>query len=226
MKNIFFSQYDKAAYPLKKFTANEIPDTMKKILCIDENFLNGAVRGGLAYVLFTKSADYVLSDIDLIYPHSSFEPVVEFYSHNADYVFVNHNTFSDTVVTAFWQNGDTFYKADALILEKLPLTNSIEWENHILKIVDGFFLWCDRLQKISQRFLRGHTEQKTRNHILVAKRLAEYLYKEHASVPSIPPCDLEQLVLATVKVAEEFLTPLEASTFSDLQKKLLRKMEP
>lgn len=226
MNNIFFSQYDKAAYPLKKFTANEMPDSMKKILRIDEKILNGVVRGGLAYALLTKSFDYVLSDIDLIYPRNSFESVVECYSQSADYVFVNHNTFLDTVVTAFWRSGDNFYKSDALILEKLPLTISIEWENHTLKIVDGFFLWCDRLKKISQRVLRGHTEQKTRNHILVAKRLAEYLCEENATVSSNLPCDLEQLVCAAVKVAADFLTPSEASNFSDLQKKLLLKLEP
>ena len=226
MNNIFFSQYDKAAYPLKKFTANEIPDTMKKILCVDENFLNGAVRGGLAYALLTKNADYVLSDIDLIYPRSCFESVVECCARNADCVFVNHNTFSDTVVTAFWQSGDEFCKADALILDKLPSTISIEWENHALRIVDGFFLWCDRLKKISQRRLRGHTEQKTRNHILVAKHLAEYLCQENASVSSNLPCELEQLVLSAAKEAEAFLTPSEARNFSDLQKKLLLKTEP
>lgn len=226
MNNIFLSQYDKVAYSLKKFTVDEMPASVRRILCIDENFLNVVVRGGLAYALLTKSADYVLSDVDLIYPRSSFDLVVEFYSHNADKVFVNHNTFFDTVVTAFWQSGDDFYKVDALILEKLPPTISIKWENTMLRIVDGLVLWHDRLKKIAQRFLRGHTEQKTRNHILVAKCLAEYLLKEDVFVSSNPPCNLEQLVLVAVKVADEFLTPSEARVFSNLQKKLLLKMVP
>ena len=133
--------------------------------------------------------------------------IVIFFSNYADIVYVNNNYHLNTVITSFWKATDNlYYKIDALVLPKLPTLSQKCWNGHYLTVVDIISLWQDRIEKISQKKLRNHSDEKTLNHLLVTKKLMAFMLKEKDDIQGNLPDYVLTCKEEVIRQAKKYLS--------------------
>lgn len=223
MSNIIYEQYDSTRYPLKRFYYREIPDEILDILlqlCQKEL---AVFRGGFAFVLLLNEIEYLLKDLDMLaLDHNLDNLLVALSESEAENIFVNKNTFGDSVVTAFWKDKNEYYKVDILLCKELPDLCKKVVDGNVVVTVSASYIWSNRIEKIAEKEIRNHDEQKTRNHYKVAKALGYYLL-EHKK--DIHKRDFE-IVRSRLEDASEVLSLLitknELNEFIHIQLDLVR----
>lgn len=174
MNNVVWGQYKAADYPLKHFYYEEIPERVKKVL-FDLNQRKIAVfRGGIAFVFLLNKTDYKLKDLDMLAYDGNRDEIIDVLS-DSDIVYINKNTFGDTVITAFWEDNQEYFKLDVLLNCELPKLNEIVFNTTSVTTVSASYLWRNRLEKIAEKEIRGHSVEKTKNHYNAARVLSLYL---------------------------------------------------
>lgn len=181
MGKIVYGQYDSTRYPLAKFKIHKIPENILNVMQ-DLNQHNLAIyRGGVGYIFLLSEEDYLLKDLDMIALETQAKEVLNKVSV-ADEVYINKNSFGQTVITAFWKAGEFYYKLDILMLRTLPKTIMCEYDKIEIRTVTASYLWSNRISKIAEKNIRNHTDFKTNNHYIVAKKISEYLIKNPTKV--------------------------------------------
>lgn len=226
MGKIVKGQYDCTVYPLKRYTITEIPMYIWGILLGTQEKSSAVIRGGLAYILLSNDMNYILKDIDLLCKESEAERIVENFSVLADVVYINKNTFKESVITAFLSDHHgTYYKIDTLMVKEMPPLNTVEWNDYTLLVIGIVELWCDRVKKISQNKLRRHSREKTLNHINVLENIT--LAIRHRN-ELFSPCSREELEKVTnnaIEVMKDFVSPDKYIVFQENIKYILEKMK-
>ena len=105
MNNVICGQYDSNNYSLKRFYEYEIPNVIREILLELSHKELAVFRGGLAFVILLKEKEYLLKDLDMIAYAENKDDILACLG-DADVVYINKNTFGDTVITAFWKVDD------------------------------------------------------------------------------------------------------------------------
>lgn len=225
MGKIIKGQYDCTAYPLKRYTITEIPMYIWKILLGTQEKSNAVIRGGLAYILLSNDMNYILKDIDLLCKESEAERIVENFSVSADVVYINKNTFQESVITAFFSDHyGTYYKIDILILKEMPSLNTVEWNVYTLSVIGIVELWCDRVKKISQNKLRRHSREKTLNHINVLENITLAIRHRDDLVSPYSREELYKVTNNAIEVVKDFVSPDKGVVFQENIKYILEKM--
>lgn len=221
MKKVIYGQYDANAYPLKRFYEDELPDKIRELFFLLSHQQLAVFRGGLAFVFLLNEKKYLLKDIDMM-AYSDNKDVLLDYLKCAEIVYVNKNTFGDSVITAFWKADDEYYKLDILLCNKMTSLCERIINGKSLYIVSASYLWRNRIEKIAEKNIRKHDNKKTLNHFYVAHKLSQYLiesreliFEEDINVVIEKLSDL-QLVLS------KMITERELEQFMKLQFELVR----
>lgn len=221
MSNVIYGQYDANEYPLKRYYIAEIPNKIKDVLYELSFSRTAIVRGGLAYVLLLNESGYLLKDMDMLALNDDKDRVIEILSV-ADSVYVNKNTFGDTVVTAFWNENNQYYKLDVLLGDNLPDVYEKEMEDKYVRVVSPSYIWKNRIEKIAEKKKRNHDNNKTLNHYNVATKLSEYLIERKEEICN-KDVDVVNLKLDEVEnVLLNLITKEEVNDFIQLQRELVK----
>lgn len=226
MGKIVKGQYDCMAYPLNRYIISEIPTYIWRLLLDTQQKEPTVIRGGLAYVLLSNDMGYTLKDIDLLCKESESERMLEIFSKSADVIYINKNTFQESVITAFWLDcNGTYYKIDTLLIKEMPSFNIVEWNDDTLSVIDIVELWYDRIKKISQNKLRRHNREKTVNHINVLENItSSILYMDDV----FSPCTRTELRKVTddaINVVKDSIEPDRYIVFQENVNHILGKMK-
>jgi len=225
MGKIVKGQYDCTAYPLKRYTITEIPMYIWKILLGTQEKSNAVIRGGLAYILLSSDMNYILKDIDLLCKESEAERIVENFSVSADVVYINKNTFQESVITAFFSDHHgTYYKIDILMLKEMLSLNTVKWNVYTLSVIGIVELWCDRVKKISQNKLRRHSREKTLNHINVLENITLAIRHRDDLVSPYSRKELYKVTNNAIEVVKDFVSPDKGVVFQENIKYIMEKM--
>lgn len=225
MGKIVKGQYDCTAYPLKRYTITEIPMYIWKILLGTQEKSNAVIRGGLAYILLSNDMNYILKDIDLLCKESEAERIVENFSVSADVVYINKNTFQESVITAFFSDHHgTYYKIDILMLKEMPSLNTVKWNVYTLSVIGIVELWCDRVKKISQNKLRRHSREKTLNHINVLENITLAIRHRDDLVSPYSREELYKVTNNAIEVVKDFVSLDKGVVFQENIKYIMEKM--
>lgn len=220
MSNVIYGQYDSNEYTLKRFYEYELPLNIKDVMLKLNQDKLAAFRGGLAFVYLLDERGYLLKDLDMVaYPHC-LEKILE-YLEDSDIVYVNKNTFGDSVITAFWRNLDDYYKLDILLCEEMPSLCEKNIDEKVLRIVAPSYLWRNRIEKIAEKETRKHDGKKTLNHFYVASELSQYLYKNRNELEE-KDINIVRIKLHDAQnVLSKLLTKMEVEEFMKLQLELV-----
>lgn len=181
MSEIIYGQYNATEFPLKHFCYREIPEHIgNQLFDLNRNRL-AYFRGGLSYIFLTGNEEYQLKDFDMFSLAKNRNAIFDSLN-DADVIFVNRNTFGETVVTAFWRVSTEFYKLDILLTkELLPLTE-VDFKGRSILTVSVQYIWKNRLEKIAEKKIRNHDDKKTLNHYKVAFDLTDYIIRDKIDV--------------------------------------------
>ena len=219
---VTYGQYNDQEYILNRFYFHDIPknilDSIRK-LCGETKC---ALRGGMAYIFLVKDYSYMLKDIDLLGEKSEVEKMLQMLG-GADHIFVNKNTFNQDVITAFWKSEEDYYKLDILLDDDFSLYEIIECND--FKTVTADYLWKNRLEKIVQKEIRRHSNDKTRNHYYVALNLAEYLINCDGYKYSVDSIEVKTLLLGVREVLVDLVNDDDLDKFMNLQNRVIQRME-
>ena len=221
MSKVIYGQYNSQNYPLKNFFYEELPQKINSVLLGLSQMRLAVFRGGLAFVFLLNENKYLLKDLDMLAHESKKEFILDSLI-DADVVYVNKNTFGDSVITAFWQDSTEYYKLDILLCDNLPSTcKKIVCDMNVY-VVSASYIWRNRIEKISEKEMRKHNDKKTLNHYRVANELGKYL-QEHKD--EILATDME-VVASKLSDAEKVLANLmtrnDVNEFLQLQMELVR----
>ena len=209
---IIYGQYSSRDYPLKQYSFNDIPSHIRDVLKNLSDKKLAICRGGMAYILLTGDNSYLLKDIDMLAKESDAGNIFKFL-FNADVVYVNKNKFNNDVITAFWKDDLDYYKLD-ILLQKNKI-NYIKINNDVFdRVVPASYIWRDRIKKISENDIRGHSAEKTLRHFYVAYNISVFLQK-HISLID----EYDKKVVASV--LEKTYMSLEKMVDRDIMKKFI-----
>lgn len=221
MSEVIYGQYDSNEYTLKRFYESELPQTIKDVM-MKLNHKNLAVfRGGLAFVYLLDEREYLLKDLDMIARTQSLEKIIS-YLVDSDIVYVNKNTFGDSVITAFWKNIDDYYKLDILLSEEMPHVCEKNIDGEVLHIVTPSYLWRNRIEKIAEKTIRKHDDKKTLNHYHVATSLGQYIYKNRIELDEKDVDVVRKKLYAVQEILSKLLPKMEVEEFIKLHSELVR----
>ena len=221
-ENVTYGQYNDQEYVLTRFHFDEIPmNIMDSIRNLCEKS-KCALRGGMAYIYLIKDYSYMLKDIDLLGEKSDIDKILHILG-GADHIFVNKNTFNQDVITAFWKSEEDYYKIDVLLVDDFSFYEIIECNG--FKTVTADYLWKNRLEKIVQKEIRHHSDDKTRNHFYVASNLAEYLVDCDGYKYSVDSLEVKTLLLHIREVLADLMNEDDLEKFMALQNKIIQRME-
>lgn len=222
MNNVIWGQYNSANYPLKHFFYDEIPESIiKTLMKLCERQL-AIFRGGIAYIFLLNKIDYKLKDLDMLANEENRDEIIDVLSE-ADVVYVNNNTFGDTVITAFWKDDKEYFKLDVLLKCKLPQLTKIVFESSMVSTVSASYIWRNRIEKIAEKEIRGHDINKTKNHYNVALALSQYLIKNKNEIFEEDAEIVENRLNEVEVVLENILPKAEIKQFVEMQLDVLRR---
>ena len=220
MSKVIYGQYDSEKYTLKRFYEDELPHKIKGVMMKLNQDRIAVFRGGLAFVYLLNKSDYLLKDLDMVAQAYNLEKILK-YLKDSDIIYVNKNTFGNSVITVFWSNKDDYYKLDILLCEEMPSVCQKNIDNKILYIVAPSYLWRNRIEKIAEKEIRKHDDRKTLNHFAVASDLGQYLYINKNAVEE-NDINIVRMKLKDAKdVLSKLLTEEEVEEFMKLQLKLI-----
>lgn len=221
MNNVICGQYDSNNYPLKRFYEYEIPNVIREIL-LELSYKELAVfRGGLAFVFLLNEKEYLLKDLDMIAYVENKDGILACL-RDADVVYINKNTFGDTVITAFWKVDDEFFKLDVLLCNEMPSVCEKNINGKKCYVVTASYVWRNRIEKIAEKEIRIHDDKKTLNHFNVAKKLSQYLI-ENKDMLHIEDCMAVKMKLPVAKVVlSKLVGTIELEQFMNQQLELVR----
>ena len=221
MNNVIWGQYASADYPLKHFFYNEIPEKIKNILMkLCESKL-AVFRGGIAFVYLLSKTDYELKDLDMLATNDNCDAIIDVLKES-DIVYVNKNSFGETVVTAFWKYDNEFFKLDVLINNELPRLTKIVYETNTIYTVSASYIWRNRIEKIAEKEKRCHDERKTKNHYCVAMAISNALKENRFEVLDEDARIVEKRLSEAECVLMDIVTESEVKEFVTLQRNILR----
>lgn len=221
MKNVIYGQYDSSIYPLKRFYEHEIPNEIRAILLELSQKELAAFRGGLAFVFLLNEKDYLLKDLDMIAYEKDKEDILA-YLRDADIIYINKNSFDDTVITAFWKVNDEYFKLDILLCNEMPSVCEKHINGKKCYMVTASYVWRNRIEKIAEKEIRMHDDKKTLNHFKVARRLSQYL-AEKKDVIHVEDCIVVKTKLIEVrKVLSKLVSISDLEQFMNQQLELVR----
>lgn len=222
MNKIIWGQYDVADYPLKHFFYNEIPENIKGILIKMCERKLAVFRGGIAFIFLLSKTDYQLKDLDMLATIENRDAIIDVLSES-DIVYVNKNSFRDTVITAFWKDGYEFFKLDVLLNSELPRLTRIVFESNTIYTVSASYIWRNRIEKIAEKEKRCHDEEKTRNHYSVAMAISNYLKENSNEIFDEDVGIVEKRLSEAETVLMDIVSENEVNKFVTLQKEILRR---
>ena len=221
MVKIIYGQYDFDKYPLKRYRYDEIPADIKRVLSNLNEKEIAVFRGGLAFIFLLNENQYILKDLDMLALKTSKDIIIEMLAC-ADIVYVNENSFGDTVVTAFWGKNYEYFKLDILLCDIMPQISICIYEGEKKKTISASYIWRNRIEKIAEKEKRKHDENKTLNHYRVAKILCDHLKNNKEEICN----DDAKIVAEKINDAKEVLNNLiseqEATNFQTINIQLLR----
>ena len=221
MSEVIYGQYDSNEYTLKRFYESQLPKTIRDVMMkLNQNNL-AVFRGGLAFVYLLNEREYLLKDLDMIARTQSLKKILE-YLVDSDIVYVNKNTFGDTVITAFWGNIDDYYKLDILLSEEMPCVYEKIIDGKVLHIVTPSYLWRNRIEKIAEKTIRKHDDKKTLNHYYVANALGKYLYKNRLELDENDVDAVRKKLYAVQEILSRLLPKMDVEEFVKLHSELVR----
>lgn len=221
MSKVIYGQYDSDKYPLKRFLEQEIPSGIRNVLLELSHLKLAVFRGGLAFVFLTNESRYLLKDLDMM-AYSSNKNEILGCLQSADIVYVNKNTFGDTVITAFWRADDDFYKLDILLCEEMPSLCEKNINGKVVCIVSASYIWRNRIEKIAEKKLRKHDDKKTLNHFRVASKLSRYLIESKELIGEEDNSIVRSKLPVAKEVLSDLITETELEQFMKLQSELIR----
>jgi hypothetical protein len=221
MSNVIYGQYDSNNYPLKKFYENELPDGIREILFELSQKKLAVFRGGLAFVFLLNEKNYLLKDLDMIaYAERSNEIIG--YLREADIVYINKNTFGDTVITAFWKTSDEYFKLDILLCTEMPSVCEKNIDGKQCYVVTASYVWRNRIEKIAEKEIRMHDDKKTLNHFNVVKKLSQYLQENNDDIHAEDCIVVKEKLPEVQAVLSKLILNAELEQFMMQQLELVR----
>lgn len=210
MKNVIYGQYDSCFYPLKRFYEPEIPSRVREVLLELGQKELAVFRGGLAYVFLLNEKEYLLKDLDMLGYTENRDDILACLG-DSDVIYVNKNTFGDTVITAFWKYDDEYFKLDILLCNEMPSVCEKSINGKKCYVVTASYVWRNRIEKIAEKKIRMHDDKKTLNHFKVARVLSQYL-KENEDAILVEDC-----IVVKEKLPEVQKVLSELVSISDLE---------
>lgn len=223
MNNIIWGQYNAADYPLKHFFYKDIPENVKGILMKICASKLAIFRGGIAFIFLLNKTDYELKDIDMLATFDNCDVIINILSES-DIVYVNKNTFDDTVITAFWKDGQEFFKLDVLLNSELPRLTGCIIESNIVYTVSASYIWRNRIEKIAEKEKRCHNEKKTKNHYNVAIAISKYLKDNRNEIFEDDARIVEKRLDEAKNVLINIVPENEVNRFVTLQRTIIEEM--
>ena len=221
MSKVIYGQYDSQNYPLKRFYYKELPQRINNVL-LGLSYMELAVfRGGLAFVFLLNEHKYLLKDLDMLAHESKKESILDAL-READIVYVNKNTFGNSVITAFWKDDTEYFKLDILLCSEFPSGCKKVSNGKKVNVVSASYIWRNRIEKIAEKEIRKHDDKKTLNHYKVASELSKYLlyHKDEILTADIEIVDSKLLDLD--KVLSGLISKNDLDDFLQLQMELVR----
>lgn len=215
MSKVIYGQYIASEYPLKHFFYNEIPDNIREVLITLSQSKIALFRGGFAFACLLNQLNYTLKDIDMIANVESLDIILETLS-GADIVYINKNTFNHVVITAFWGIGEGYYKLDILLEPILPIVKVCQYGPNIIYTVSLSYIWRNRIDKISEKEKRHHSNEKTKNHYNVALIISRYLIANRSEINKEDQEEVKKSILAAKEVLEDIIDEKEVLEFQIL----------
>lgn len=221
MKNVIYGQYDSNFYPLKRFYEPEIPNRVREVLLELSQKELAVYRGGLAFVFLLNEKEYLLKDLDMLGYAENKDDILACLG-DSDVVYVNKNTFGDTVITAFWRYDDEYFKLDILLCNEMPSVCEKSINGKKCYVVTASYVWRNRIEKIAEKKIRMHDDKKTLNHFKVARILSQYL-TENKDAILVEDCIVVKEKLPEVqKVLSELVSISDLEQFMNQQLELVR----
>lgn len=228
---LIHNYYDKSNYPLQYFHYRYMPKAIKNTIEKLNNKFDLIIRGGLSYILLTNDYNYSLKDIDLAMKVVDTEAIFEEIKEEAEQVYYNKNTFGNDVLTLFWKAEKNYFKIDILLVEQMP-NNVIKKFNLIdksIKVMDSIELWFNRISKVAEKKLRGHSDQKTLHHYRVVLKLSEFLLEEEKIrsnlIDSLSLKKVNNKVSDSISVLNNFLNPTELEEYKNIIENVIKKIQ-
>ena len=223
MNNIIYGQYNPCDYPLKTFFYDDLP---KKIIntIFKMNFNGTAVfRGGISFVFLLNEDNYILKDLDMIALRKNKKEIISILK-DSHIIFVNKNTFGEEVITAFWLCDTEYYKLDVLLCDKLPLIYICKYKSKYVSTVTISYLLKNRIEKIAEKKQRGHDNQKTLNHYVVAKKISNFLKNNCHKLYYDDAIAIKSKLYSVREVLLELLNKSEVDEFIEVQLSLIMRL--
>lgn len=221
MSELIYGQYDSNEYSLKRFYVSELPDTIHEVMMKLNQDKLAVFRGGLAFVYLLDEKEYLLKDLDMVSSPYDLEKILP-YLKDSDIVYVNKNTFGDSVITAFWNQEDDYYKLDILLSEEMPSICVKNIGGKELHIVAPSYLWRNRIEKIAEKTIRKHDDKKTLNHYCVASALGQFLNINRIELEEKNVNVVRNKLLDVQEVLSKLLSKEELDEFMQLHLELVR----
>ena len=221
MKNVIYGQYDSNFYSLKRFYEHELPNEIREIhLELSQKEL-AVFGGGLAFVFLLNETDYLLKDLDMIAYVEKMDDILVCLK-KVDVVFINKNTFGDTVITAFWKSNNEYFKLDVLLCNKMPNICEKDIYGKKCYVVTASYVWRNRIEKIAEREIRMHDDKKTLNHYMVARKLSQYLVENKGIIHEEDCIAVEMKLPEVQEVLSKLVVLSELEQFMNLQFELVK----
>lgn len=221
MKNVIYGQYDSSFYPLKRFYEQELPNEIREILLVLSQKQLAVFRGGLAFVFLLNEKDYLLKDLDMIAYVENRDNIIA-YLRNADVIYINKNTFGDTVITSFWKTNDEYFKLDILLCNKMPSVCEEDIYGKKCYVVTASYVWRNRIEKIAEKEIRMHDDKKTLNHYKVARKLSQYLIENKEEIHEEDYIAVEAKLSEVQGVLSKLVATSDLEQFMNQQLELVR----
>ena len=139
-----------------------------------------------------------------------------------DVVFINKNTFGDTVITAFWKSNNEYFKLDVLLCNKMPNICEKDIYGKKCYVVTASYVWRNRIEKIAEREIRMHDDKKTLNHYMVARKLSQYLVENKGIIHEEDCIAVEMKLPEVQEVLSKLVVLSELEQFMNLQFELVK----
>lgn len=220
--NLVYGQYEGKEYPLKRYYIDEIPTYISEAVHRLIKMPQIVVRGGLAYILLFERKDYCLKDLDFLSTWDGEREVIDCFGH-ADEVYVNRNTFGESVVTGFWRDNAAYYKLDVLMGQSIGSVEKLFWDNVECRVVSRSYLWANRMIKIAEKEKRRHTDDKTINHFQTAGFICDYMLRNRLEIEERYKLLISGRLEEIRAVLAGMLTPEQTGQFIEEAGRLLSK---